>query len=101
MPYIPFPLIVSDILSAGMLNIHGSLLPRWRGAAPVNYAVLHGDPITGITIMRVKPKKFDIGDIVLQMDYKIPHRMTAKQLKAQLAPAGAQLVLIIHLMCVF
>ncbi|CAG2182376.1 unnamed protein product, partial [Oppiella nova] len=41
----------------GMLNIHGSLLPRWRGAAPVNYAVLHGDPITGITIMRVKPKK--------------------------------------------
>ena len=40
-----------------MLNIHGSLLPRWRGAAPVNYAVLNGDEVTGITIMRIKPKK--------------------------------------------
>lgn len=40
-----------------MLNIHGSLLPRWRGAAPINYAILNDDLITGITLMRIKPKK--------------------------------------------
>ncbi|CAG2121157.1 unnamed protein product [Medioppia subpectinata] len=75
-----------------MLNIHGSLLPRWRGAAPVNYAVLNADAITGITVMRIKPKKFDVGDIVCQMEYRIPDRITAKELKHRLAPIGAQLL---------
>jgi methionyl-tRNA formyltransferase len=40
-----------------MLNIHGSLLPRWRGAAPINYVILNNDLITGITIMKIMPKK--------------------------------------------
>ncbi|XP_054165633.1 methionyl-tRNA formyltransferase, mitochondrial-like [Oppia nitens] len=76
----------------GMLNIHGSLLPRWRGAAPVNYAVLNGDQRTGVTIMRIAPKRFDIGDIVAQAGYPVPPRITARQLKAELAPIGAQLL---------
>lgn len=99
-------------MMTGMLNIHGSLLPRWRGAAPVNYAVLNDDETTGITIMKIAPKKyefnefepkseeflrillirFDVGDIVLQIEHKIRHRITAKQLKAELAPIGAHLV---------
>ena len=102
-----------------MLNIHGSLLPRWRGAAPLNYAILNNDLVTGITIMKVMPKKwdfieifisvfiyllkikfkliflrFDIGDIVMQREYKIPSRSTAKQLVRPLAQMGAQLVII-------
>lgn len=42
----------------GILNVHGSLLPRWRGAAPVNYAVMHGDSVTGISIMRIQPHEY-------------------------------------------
>ena len=41
-----------------MLNVHASLLPRWRGAAPIIYAILNGDTETGVTIMEVKPHKY-------------------------------------------
>lgn len=46
-----------------MINVHGSLLPRWRGAAPTIYALMHGDKTTGVTIMNIKPKHFDIGEV--------------------------------------
>jgi hypothetical protein len=42
----------------GILNVHASLLPRWRGAAPIIYAILNGDSETGVTIMEVKPHKY-------------------------------------------
>lgn len=46
-----------------MINVHASLLPRWRGAAPIIYAILNGDQTTGVSIMRIRPKSFDIGEV--------------------------------------
>lgn len=46
-----------------MINVHASLLPRWRGAAPIIYAIMNGDKETGVSIMRIEPKRFDIGDV--------------------------------------
>ena len=44
-----------DYCRRGMLNIHASLLPKWRGAAPIIHAIMNGDEETGVTIMRIKP----------------------------------------------
>lgn len=41
-----------------MFNIHGSLLPRWRGASPIQHAILNGDTITGVTIMKIHPNRY-------------------------------------------
>lgn len=46
-----------------MINVHASLLPRWRGAAPIIYAIANGDKTTGVTIMKIKPNVFDIGEV--------------------------------------
>lgn len=46
-----------------MINVHASLLPRWRGAAPIVYAIMNGDKETGVSIMRIEPKRFDVGDV--------------------------------------
>lgn len=48
---------------SGMINVHGSLLPRWRGASPIIYSVLNEDPVTGLTIMKIRPKHFDVGEV--------------------------------------
>lgn len=45
----------------GIINVHPSLLPRWRGAAPIIYTLLHGDEISGVSLMRIKPDVFDVG----------------------------------------
>lgn len=47
-----------------MINVHASLLPRWRGAAPIIYAIMHGDKATGVSVMRILPKQFDIGEVI-------------------------------------
>lgn len=72
-----------------MLNVHASLLPRWRGAAPIIYALANGDTETGVTIMQIKPKHFDIGDIIMQKRTKIPRDMTLPDLHAKLGYMGA------------
>ncbi|XP_022237126.1 methionyl-tRNA formyltransferase, mitochondrial-like [Limulus polyphemus] len=77
----------------GMVNVHASLLPRWRGAAPIIHTVLNGDTETGVTIMQLSPKCFDIGRILLQQKIEIPHKATSKELYALLAPLGAQLLI--------
>lgn len=46
-----------------MINVHASLLPRWRGAAPIIHAIMKGDETTGVSIMRIEPNHFDIGDV--------------------------------------
>ncbi|KAJ9579551.1 hypothetical protein L9F63_004810, partial [Diploptera punctata] len=76
----------------GMLNVHASLLPRWRGAAPIIYAILNGDTETGVTIMQVEPHKFDIGNIVAQESCPINLTDTGPELKAHLAEIGANLL---------
>lgn len=77
----------------GMINAHPSLLPRWRGAAPIVHTILNGDDITGVTILQISPKKFDRGKILLQEEYKIPSRCTMINLRTHLAQKAAKMVL--------
>ena len=76
----------------GCLNIHASLLPRWRGAAPVQRAILAGDPLTGVTIMRME-QGLDTGPILLQRELAIGPHDTSGSLLAALAPLGAAALL--------
>ncbi len=75
----------------GCLNVHASLLPRWRGAAPIQRAVLAGDGETGITIMQMD-KGLDTGPILLQQAIPIAPEATADALTGQLAALGAGLI---------
>jgi len=53
----------------GMINVHASLLPKWRGAAPIIYAIMKGDASTGVSIMKIEPHRFDIGDVSSFLSY--------------------------------
>jgi len=75
----------------GCLNIHASLLPRWRGAAPIQAAILAGDAVTGITIMQMD-SGLDTGDILLREATEIGRRDTAADLHDRLAEIGARLI---------
>ncbi|KAL7642202.1 UNVERIFIED_CONTAM: hypothetical protein RMT77_006763 [Armadillidium vulgare] len=77
----------------GILNVHGSLLPRWRGSNPVVHAILNGDKETGVTIMNIHPFKFDVGDIVYQEKIKIEENMKSKELTHILSEVGAKCLL--------
>ncbi|XP_053997288.1 methionyl-tRNA formyltransferase, mitochondrial isoform X1 [Hylaeus anthracinus] len=88
-------MIPSSIINSfplGMLNVHASLLPRWRGAAPIVYSIMNGEVQTGITIMKIMPKKFDVGEIVLQEKINIGEHETLPELYARLAKLGATLL---------
>jgi methionyl-tRNA formyltransferase len=76
----------------GCLNVHASLLPRWRGAAPIQRALLAGDEATGITIMQME-EGLDTGPILLQEAMPIAPRMTSGELSDRLAEVGARLIL--------
>jgi len=80
-----------DLPSRGCLNVHFSLLPRHRGAAPVAHAILVGDRETGVTIMRMA-ERIDAGDILLQEATPIGPRETTGQLTERLAQLGARLL---------
>ncbi len=75
----------------GCINVHASLLPRWRGAAPVQAAILHDD-VTGVTIMKMD-KGLDTGPIISQCEISIADGMTAGELFDQLAQLGADLLI--------
>src|SRR5919204_2980240 len=72
----------------GAVNVHASLLPRWRGAAPIQWAVAEGDRETGVTIMRMDTG-LDTGDILLQRAVPIGEADTAATMHDRLAVAGA------------
>jgi methionyl-tRNA formyltransferase len=76
----------------GCLNIHASLLPRWRGAAPVQRAILAADAVTGVTIMRMD-EGLDTGPMLLKRETLIGARDTAASLLARLAALGAEALL--------
>ncbi|MBT3391062.1 MAG: methionyl-tRNA formyltransferase [Chloroflexi bacterium] len=76
----------------GCLNIHASLLPRWRGAAPINAAILHGDAQTGITIMTMD-SGLDTGPIIRQRAIPIEANDTAGSLFSRMADLGAALLI--------
>jgi methionyl-tRNA formyltransferase len=74
------------------VNIHGSLLPKYRGAAPIAWSILNGDRITGITTMLMQ-EKLDAGPILLQKEVPIPLTITAGELTSVLSQAGAKLLI--------
>ncbi|XP_047489667.1 methionyl-tRNA formyltransferase, mitochondrial-like [Penaeus chinensis] len=85
-------LLPESIINAfplGILNVHGSLLPRWRGAAPIIHALLNGDQETGVTVMKIQPGKFDVGEIVSQASIPISWNTMSGILTKQLADLGA------------
>ena len=82
---------VLDLPPHGCLNVHASLLPRWRGAAPVQAAILAGDKATGVTIMRIDAG-LDTGPILAQREEIIQPKDTAATLEKRLARLGAELL---------
>jgi methionyl-tRNA formyltransferase len=85
------PKSVLEIPRLGCINVHTSLLPRWRGAAPIQYAILHGDHETGVTTMYVD-EHMDTGDIILQRAQLIHADDTSATLHDRLAKLGADLL---------
>jgi methionyl-tRNA formyltransferase len=85
------PKAILDALPLGAFNIHASLLPRWRGAAPVNRAIMAGDAESGVTIMKMN-EGLDTGDIALAERLPIVADMTAGDLHDALARLGADLM---------
>ncbi len=75
----------------GCYNLHGSLLPRWRGAAPINRAIMAGDAETGVMVMKMDVG-LDTGDVAMAERLAITDRMTAADLHDALAPLGADLM---------
>ena len=86
------PKAVLQIPKLGCLNIHASLLPRWRGAAPIERAILEGDKETGISIMQMN-EGLDTGDILLDKKCTISNRETAQTLHDTLSNIGANAIL--------
>ena len=86
------PKAVLDIPPRGCINVHGSLLPRWRGAAPIQWSVIAGDEKAGVTTMQMA-EGLDTGDMLLTCETEIGARETAGELFDRLAQAGAELLL--------
>ena len=85
------PQAVIEAFPLGCINIHGSLLPRWRGAAPIQRAIEAGDKESGITIMKVV-EKLDAGDMLLKGSVPITSETTGETLHDALADLGANLI---------
>jgi len=86
------PRAILDAPARGCLNIHASLLPRWRGAAPIQRAIMAGDTETGVCIMQMEPG-LDTGPVLLRRATPIGEDETAGDLQARLAALGAEAVL--------
>jgi methionyl-tRNA formyltransferase len=80
-----------DLPRLGNLNLHASLLPKYRGAAPIQWAIAEGESVTGVTIMRIDAG-LDTGDILLQRELAIDQDDTAETLAPRLAAIGADLM---------
>ncbi len=86
-------IIPADLLeSVPMINIHFSLLPRWRGAAPVERALLAGDATTGVCVMKIEPT-LDTGPVFARREVAITDQSTTASLTEELAQVGAELLL--------
>lgn len=85
------PQAVIDLPPLGIINVHASLLPAYRGAAPIQWAIARGEARTGVTTMRIDAG-LDTGDMLLRWETPIAQSETAVELGARLAPAGADLL---------
>ena len=86
------PKAVLDIPPHGCINVHGSLLPRWRGAAPIQWAGIAGDEMAGVTTMQMA-EGLDTGDMLLTYETKVGEKETAGELFDRLAQSGAELLI--------
>jgi methionyl-tRNA formyltransferase len=85
------PQSIMDIPRLGVINVHASLLPKYRGAAPIQWAIVNGDEVTGVTTMRIDAG-LDTGDILLRAETRIDPNETAVELGERLARMGADLL---------
>ena len=85
------PARLLPISKHGWINLHASLLPKYRGAAPINWAIVNGETRTGLTAMRIDAG-MDTGEILLQHELEIGAKETAPELAARLSEAGAPLM---------
>ena len=85
------PEVVWNMPTMGTLNVHGSLLPQYRGAAPINWAIINGEIETGVTTFKLK-HEIDTGDMLLQQNLPISPDETAGELHDRMKEAGAQLL---------
>jgi len=83
------PRAILELAPKGCVNLHFSLLPRWRGAAPVQYAIWHGDTVTGVTT-QFMAEKLDAGDVIAQLQVPIHPDETSGELLERLTPIGAE-----------
>ena len=84
--------VILDLPKHGCINVHASLLPRWRGAAPIQAAILNGDEYTGVTIMRMDPG-IDTGPILSQRSLPIAQNDTGERLSVKLSNLGSDLLI--------
>ncbi len=87
------PQAVLDVPRFGCLNVHASLLPRYRGAAPIQWAIIRGERVTGVTIMKLDAG-MDTGPMLLWRELSIREGETAGELAPRLSAAGAELMLV-------
>lgn len=85
------PKEILEIPKLGCINVHGSLLPKYRGAAPIQWAVINGDPVTGITTMYMDTG-MDTGDMILKQEVEINSDETTGELWNRLSKIGGQLL---------
>ena len=83
---------ILEIPKLGLINVHASLLPRWRGAAPIQAAIIAGDKFTGITIMKLD-EGIDTGDFLSQQIVEIDPNETTGELSDRLSKIGADLLI--------
>lgn len=86
------PKNIIDMPKYGCINVHGSLLPRYRGAAPIQWSIINGDKVTGISTMFID-EGLDTGDILLQSKVSINGDETSEELKKRLSVIGADLLI--------
>ncbi|MEO6945830.1 MAG: methionyl-tRNA formyltransferase [Nitrobacter sp.] len=85
------PQAILDAVPLGCFNLHGSLLPRWRGAAPINRAIMAGDTESGVMVMKMDAG-LDTGDVAMAERIAVTDVMTSSDLHDALAPLGADLM---------
>lgn len=86
------PKAILDLPKYGCVNIHASLLPKYRGAAPIQHCILQGETVSGVTIMQMA-EGLDTGDMLMQESVPITENETAEELHDALAAIGAKLIL--------
>ena len=86
------PEVVWNMPPLGTVNLHGSLLPQYRGAAPINWAIINGEKETGVTTFKLK-HEIDTGDILLQESFPIGENETAGEVHDRMKEIGAKLLL--------